>query len=180
MRPNQGTAVDAWRRELVDALRRDVAEDDLAVEAPVATGRREILAFHVGEEVYGFDIGDVAEILLPRAVTPLPRTPPFVLGVASLRGAVLPVLDLAGRLGMDRGEPGRSSRILVVRDGEEAMGLWVDRVRGVVRFADGGIASNATAATVDPEFLKGIGYDREDSLVAVLDAARLCDFEVRP
>ena len=119
-----------------------------------------MLAFQLGEETYGLDIREVAEILLPRAPTPLPRTQPFVLGVLILRGEVVPVLDLATRLGLPPGTHSRRSRILVVRDGEDRVGFRVDRVQGVVRFSSQEIETSSVAISVDPEYLQGRGAVR--------------------
>ncbi|GAB4260214.1 MAG: chemotaxis protein CheW [Deferrisomatales bacterium] len=175
-----GNGLERWRRALLEALREDVGRGPEPGERPAPPpALREVLTFDLSGETYGLDLGDVGEILLPRPLTPLPRTPGFVLGVASLRGTVLPVLDLAQRLGLPpSGEPTRRSRILVVRDGEERLGFRVDRVRGVARFSDGELEACGVAASVDPHFLKGIGYDGTGTLVALLDAESLCEFEL--
>jgi purine-binding chemotaxis protein CheW len=167
----------AWQSRLIEALRGDLGEEpgESAAEE-TASGRTEVLAFELAGELYGVDIRELAEILLPRATTPLPRTPAFVDGVLTLRGTVLPVIDLAHRLGLPRSDPTRAARIVVLRDGEEFVGFRVDQVRGVVRFNDREVESSDYATAVDPRFLRGIGYDRQDRLVAVLDARQLCEF----
>ncbi|HSH69561.1 MAG TPA: chemotaxis protein CheW, partial [Deferrisomatales bacterium] len=76
------------------------------------------------------------------------------------------------------GEPSRASRIVVLRDGEGCVGFRVDRVLGVVRFTDREVQASDYAAAVDPRFLRGIGYDRRERLVAVLRAEQLCDFDL--
>jgi purine-binding chemotaxis protein CheW len=152
-----------------------------ATESPgvdAGTRRTEVLAFELAGAAYGVDIRDLAEILLPRPATPLPRTPGFIDGVLTLRGTVLVVIHLARRLGLPTGDPTRASRIVVLRDGEGCVGFRVDRVLGVVRFSDREVQASDYAAAVDPRFLRGIGYDRRDHLVAVLSAEQLCDFEL--
>ncbi len=172
--------LERWRQELLEVLRADAAHTDLIPVARPSEGsaRLEVLAFEVAGETYALPIQAVTEIVLPRTVTPLPRTPEFVLGVVSLRGAVVPVVDLARRLQLPSGESSRGSRILVLRDGEDRMGFWVDRVQGVVRFSPGDVETADFASAVDPRFLAGIGYHREGDLVALLDAGRLCAFEL--
>ncbi len=169
----------AWREALLRALEKDRGgADPGTAPARVEGGRTEVLGVEVGGEQYGFEIGTVAEILLPRPVTPVPRTPQWVLGIASVRGTVLPVVDLASRLGLAPRPPARHNRIVVLRDGEERMGFRVDRVRGVVRLHREGVESSDYAEAVDPRFLKGVGYDREGRLLALLCASALCDFRV--
>lgn len=81
-------------------------------------------------------VGEVREILeLPR-VTRVPGTAPWVLGIANVRGNLLPIMDLKGFLDDGRTAPGRRSRVLVIRYGELAAGLLVDEVLGLRHFFD--------------------------------------------
>lgn len=172
-----GGDVEAWRAALLETLRQDAGSRPAAVRGTfVPAARFDVLAFQLRSETFGVSIDEVREILLPKALTPLPRAPGFVKGVLSLRGTVLPVVDLAARLGLPPAPPTRSCRILVLRDGEEHMGFWVDRVTGVVRFSKGDVGTTEFASAVDPRFLGGIGYDRRGTLVAVLRADTLCEF----
>lgn len=167
-----------WRLSILRTLRDDAGEEQAPAPEDHGGGRRmEVLAFGVGSETFGIDIAEVAEILLPRPVTVLPRSPSFIAGVVSLRGTVLPVIDLALRLGLPpAAETGRSARILVVRDADERIGFRVDHVSGVVRFAAGELEATDFASAVDPKFLRGIGYDRKGNLIAVLRGEKLCAF----
>jgi purine-binding chemotaxis protein CheW len=79
-----------------------------------AEGGKSLLRMSVGTEVLAVPIAYVREILEVSRLTPLPRTPDFVRGVMNLRGAVVPVLDLAARLGMPPTVLGRRSCIVVV------------------------------------------------------------------
>lgn len=98
---------------------------------------RSMLRMAVSEEVLAVPIEDVREILQVGRLTPLPRTPEFVRGVMNLRGAVVPVIDLAARLGLTATVVGRRSCIVIVEchalDEEEGpsvlvVGLLVDAV----------------------------------------------------
>ena len=73
-----------------------------AHEAPVDGA--EYLAFMLSDEEYALRIDDVREIIRPRAITAVPRAPGFVMGVISLRGAVMPVFDIKKRLGLGEAE----------------------------------------------------------------------------
>jgi purine-binding chemotaxis protein CheW len=73
----------------------------------------------VGSDVLAVPISEVREILQVTRLTPLPRTPDFVRGVMNLRGSVVPVIDLAARLGRAATAIGRRSCIVVV---ESALG----------------------------------------------------------
>ena len=169
----------AWRRELLLGLREDAGEPESDAAAATAfSGRVEVLAFRLGAEKYAVELRDVLEILMPRNLAPVPRAGDVVKGVASVRGAVLAVLDLARRLGFEPAQPTKTARILVLRDGDEQLGFWVDEVHGVVRFVEDQMEVSGFAAAVDPRFVRGIGYDRSGALVAVLSAEQLCEFSV--
>ena len=61
--------------------------------------RHELITFGIANQRFGIDIMTVREIRAWSPVTRLPRVPDYVAGVVNLRGAVLPVIDLAARLG---------------------------------------------------------------------------------
>ena len=73
----------------------------------------EIVSFHLGEQEFCIDIMAIREIRGWAPVTPMPHTPPYVLGLINLRGAVIPVIDMACRLGMKMTEPSERSAIIV-------------------------------------------------------------------
>jgi purine-binding chemotaxis protein CheW len=105
----------------------------IAAEASRADPLVQLCAFRVGAEEYVVDIMRVREIVAPLPVTSLPGAPPFVEGVLSLRGDVVPVVDLRRRLGLDPAPRTRRSRMLVVNAGPGRLALLVDAVSEVVR-----------------------------------------------
>jgi purine-binding chemotaxis protein CheW len=117
-----------------DAELEDLDDDDKPAVVSESSLRR-FLAFDLAHEAYAVSILDVREILKTYAVTQVPRAPRSVLGVLSKRGVVMPVIDLAAALGLREPDPRMRSeqRILVVGDGDEVVGLRVDRVHAVVR-----------------------------------------------
>ncbi len=75
---------------------------------------RAVLTFLVGGEAYGIEIESIREIIKPREITEVPRAPRFLLGILTVRGLVMPIIDLRLRLRLDvRPLTGRA-RILVV------------------------------------------------------------------
>ncbi len=79
-------------------------------------------------ERYAFPVQAVREVARALEVTPVPGAPPAVRGVHSLRGEVLPVLELATLLGLGGGE---ADRVVVVEDGGRRAGLVVDELLDV-------------------------------------------------
>jgi purine-binding chemotaxis protein CheW len=89
---------------------------------------RELITFRVGEQEYGVDITDVREIRGWTPATPLPKTPGYVRGVINLRGTVLPIVDMAERMGLPPTEPSQRHVIVVVWIHGQLVGLLVDAV----------------------------------------------------
>ncbi|GAB4168149.1 MAG: chemotaxis protein CheW [Geothermobacteraceae bacterium] len=120
--------------------------------------RRRWLSFALGQEQYAVDIEQVREIIKPREVTEIPRTPDFLLGVISLRGVVVPIFDLCRRLRL--GETGLSerTRIVVCELGDRIAGLLVDNISQVVDVADQQIEPPPAILTgLDRDMVEGVG-----------------------
>jgi purine-binding chemotaxis protein CheW len=147
-----------------------------------ARERRGILTFAAGGEIYGIEILAIREIIKLREITEVPRAPRFLLGVVTVRGLVMPVVDLRLRLRLDAPPLVRTARILVVVHKGERYGLLVDEVRGVVRFADNQIEPPPPSlAPSDAPFLAGIGRHPdgdEERMVILLSLDVVLDFQV--
>lgn len=131
-------------------------------EAPAEQGKEEAakevveaITFLLDKEEYALDIRLVKEIIKPRELTDVPRAPKDIMGVISLRGAVIPIMNLRGRLGMPMKEG--FERIIIVRDGASLLGLIVDNVKQVVRVPKNNIEPPPSVNTIDGEFIRGIG-----------------------
>ncbi len=85
-----------------------------------------MLTVRVSGRTLALPSGDVAEIVRARAWTRVPNAPPGLLGLANLRGTVLPVVSLATLLGHDADAASRSQRVVVA--GRERVGFLVDAV----------------------------------------------------
>ncbi len=97
---------------------------------------RELISFRVGEQEYCVDIMAVREIRGWSPATTLPQSPSYMRGVINLRGAVLPIMDLAVRLGMPMVEPTVRSVFIVVQADSRTVGLLVDAVSDILSVSD--------------------------------------------
>ena len=102
----------------------------------VSSSHTEYLSFRIEDNEYSVEIMSVREIRGWTRTTSLPHAPPFVRGVINLRGTVLPVVDLAVRLGLEASEPEERNVIIVVDVGSRVMGLRVDAVSDILSFSD--------------------------------------------
>lgn len=92
----------------------------------------ELISFRIGDQEFCVDIMAVREIRGWAPATPLPQTPPYMRGVINLRGAVLPILDLAVRLELPATEPSARSVIIVINADGRLVGLLVDAVSDIL------------------------------------------------
>lgn len=138
----------------------------------------ELLTFQIRGESFGVPLTDIHEILGIRVLTNVPRSPKFVLGVCTVRGELITVLDTGYLLRVQGSHtPGKEHRILLAEaaDGEK-LGLLVDDVHEVRRLLDSQIESTETALVRDiSPHLSGIG--RQDGKLTVLvNLTSLVDF----
>lgn len=118
-------------------MREASARGDLAARGLHGrTGTAQYLTFHAAQATYAMGIGTIREIIEYGSITTIPLMPAFIRGVINLRGAVVPVIDLAARLGFAPAEPNRRTCIVIVEMGHEdelfEMGLVVDGVSEVL------------------------------------------------
>ena len=93
-----------------------------------------LLCVEMAHERYGLPTASVREIIKLVDITEVPRLPSFVLGVISVRGEVIPVMDLRQRVGLGRSTPSRAMRIVIVQHGAQRFGLKVEGVAGLASF----------------------------------------------
>ena len=146
-----------------------------AVDHPVdeeASLLRELLTFTLDGDPYAIPVEWVREIVRLRAITPMPRVPPEIRGVISLRGEIVQVLDLCLRLGVQVREPTRSSRIIVLHgDHGSVTGLLVDSVREVARVAEDAIQPSPSGESDSVEAL----CRQNGEFISLLNMERVLD-----
>ena len=134
----------------------------------IHTQEIEMLSFLLGGEQYVLPVDDVREVLKSRELTIVPNSPPHVLGVTSIRGTVLPVIDIGRRLGLPPAVRDEKARIIIISPDDEDAGIVVDRVTGVVRISPDAIRPAPETVDQGAEFLKGIAR-KGDRLYILLD-----------
>ncbi|MDA8424221.1 MAG: chemotaxis protein CheW [Nitrospiraceae bacterium] len=128
----------------------------------------ELLSFNLSGEEYAVMVENVREVLKTRDLTRVPNAPDYILGVTSLRGTMLPIMDLCSRLGLTQAERTDKARIIVVSPDEEDVGFVVDRVHSVIRVRPDAIKPAPEHVEHGAEFLRGI-VRLGDKLYIVLD-----------
>ncbi|TAL74998.1 MAG: purine-binding chemotaxis protein CheW [Rhodanobacter sp.] len=140
---------------------------------PGAAATVQQLTFSLAGEEYGVDILAVREIRGWSRVTRIPQAPPHVLGVLNLRGAVVPVMDLRLRFGIERAEYGVNTVMIVVAVEGRLFGIVVDAVSDVIDIDPAAIKPVPDmGAIVDTRYLKGLATHVE-RMVMLLDVEKL-------
>ncbi|MDD9976551.1 MAG: chemotaxis protein CheW [Boseongicola sp.] len=112
---------------------------------PPIQNNSKLLSFLIEDAVFAINIMSVREIRGWSPATTLPHAPQFVQGVMNLRGVVLPVIDLAQRLGMQRENYTERDVIIVVENEENTFGLRVSAVSDI-------LSINSAEIQTPPEF----------------------------
>jgi purine-binding chemotaxis protein CheW len=130
----------------------------------------QIIEFSLAHERYGFEYRFVREVYPLRDYTPLPGTPPFILGLVNVRGRLLSILDLKQLY--DLPSPGLTdlNKLILLESGDMHLAVLADAVLGVRSVPALTLHRTLpTLAGLRAEFLRGLTDDR----LILLDAERL-------
>lgn len=150
-----------------------------ASEEPEETREQiaELLIFSISEELYAFRITDVQEVLRPQRITRVPRTAEFISGVTSMRGKMIPVMDLKKRLHSVDGEPKESSNIVILKGTDRGLiGIIVDRTIDVLRIPQDEIMQPPShLGDSEARFLEGV-VSQNDKFISIIQPKELLEF----
>ena len=128
------------------------------------------LGFTLEKEEYGADLNLVTQIVKPPPLTWVPRVRPHVLGVISIRGAVVTLVDLRQLIGLAPTSWPRTARVLLTRHEGEPIGLLVDGVTHVHRVSleqyETGLSLEESSRT---ECVLGIARPDPSTRVTIVD-----------
>ena len=139
-------------------------------KAQAADAQVEVLEFFLAHEKYAVESRHIREVYPLENLTPLPCTPPFVLGIVNLRGEIVSVLDI--KKFFDLPETGLTdlNKVIVLQSGAMLFGILADTIVGVRRIPVAEIQpSLPTLAGIREKYLRGITPDR----TVLLDAGKL-------
>ena len=136
------------------------------------------LTFYVAGEEYAVTILKVTEIIECVTLTHVPGTPPWIRGVLNLRGAVVPVVDLAVKFGLAPTELTRRTCVVMVElehDNERlVLGVMADSVHQVVELTPDQIQPPPSfGPKVRVDCIQGMGGSNGDAFVVLLDIDRV-------
>lgn len=133
----------------------------------------ELLSFTVGEQDYAIDIGSTREIRGWSTPSEMPDAPANMLGVMGLRGELVPLMDLAKRLGVPTHEVSERSVIIVAEIDGKPIGLLVDAVSDILSPSEDDLKPPPETVTSDADPCVRALVLIDETLVRVLELSLL-------
>ena len=145
-----------------------------------ASGSESYVLFELAGATYALRSDGVVQLDMVATPTPVPNAPPFVEGVVSVRGQVIPAVSLRNRFGFDRTDHDLRSRLIVVRGQGRTVGLVVDSAREFANIPPDAIGPLPEGiGGLSGRYLRGVAH-RGDRLVLVVDLTELLALDVLP
>ena len=141
-----------------------------AGEPPVRVGNRilQFATFRLNDEIFGISILQVQEIQLPQPVTPVPKAPGHILGLISLRGQIVTLIDLRRRLRMDTQQPIPRPYHVVVKTAGTVACFQVGEIGDVIDVPEAEFRpAPDSVRAVDKRFLEGV-YLMKKGVLSIL------------
>ncbi|MEA3536486.1 chemotaxis protein CheW [Rhizobium sp. CC-YZS058] len=133
----------------------------------------EIIAFRLHDQEFCVKTTTIREIRGWAPSTPIPHSPPEVIGVMNLRGTVIPIIDLAHKLGMKSTVANERSAIVVAEVHSMVVGLVVDRVSDILTVQGSQVQPVPEVTTsFDKAYAEGI-IANENGMICFLNLARM-------
>ena len=134
-----------------------------------------LLCFSLADKEYAVDIAGVREVRRIKQVTPVPKSLDFIEGVVSLRGRVVPIVNLRKKLSLP--SPGKTNlnRVLITESNNHMLGIAVDSVIGVLKIDESNIEP-PDEVLKKAEYLIGVGKIGK-RLILIADIEKLLSSE---
>jgi purine-binding chemotaxis protein CheW len=133
---------------------------------------RQLCTFYVDDLFLGIDVRQVQEVIRYQGMTRVPLSEAAISGLINLRGQIVTAVDLRRRLGLPLRSPDKPPMNVVVRDGDNAVSLLVDRIGDVLEVDEDLFEPPPSTARVEVRDLIVGAFKLPDRLLLVLDTER--------
>lgn len=130
------------------------------------------LGFQIGGLRFAATIGDAVEVLRMPRLTPVPWVKGFVMGLANIRGRLLPVFDMHALLDLTPTVPRQHWRVLVAQSGDRHFGLTIEQSFGIQQFATNSLSDERLNLGLVGQYV-GAGYKQSGRLWYALELPRV-------
>jgi purine-binding chemotaxis protein CheW len=133
----------------------------------------ELLTFIIAGEQYALSIEHLVEIITPRATTQVPNADPTIVGIISLRGTMVTVIDVRRKLHHPPAAAGNDTRVIVVERAGEVLGFEVDRVLRVLKVDSAAVEPHPVVHSSElTDAVRGV-FRHANALTILLDLDKL-------
>lgn len=135
------------------------------------------VTFMLDGEKYGINVMQVREVLRDIEIAPVPGAPDYVLGIINLRGNVVTVVDTRSRFGLPTGETNQESRIIIIENQEQTLGLLVDSIAEVADILKSQIEITPNVGNDDSSrYIQGV-HSRDGELLILVSVDKVLNDE---
>jgi purine-binding chemotaxis protein CheW len=115
---------------------------------------QQFVVFSVGKEKFGVDVNQIKQVIPVMETTYIPNSSAFVKGVINLRGDIIPIIDLAGKLSLQRVEVDEEKKRIIIVELKDIqnVGMLVDNVTEMIRI-------DADEISDAPDLVKAVHSD---------------------
>lgn len=136
----------------------------------------QLCTFRVDDQLYGVEVREVQEVIKAQPMTRIPLAPDFAQGLINLRGQLVLAIDLRKRLGLAAPSRETTSMNVVVRSGDEAVSLLVDRIGDVISIDRSQLEPPPPTVTGPSRPLIAGAFKLERELLLVLQTSTTLNF----
>lgn len=168
----EGAPTSEEKKRILKARAKALAREPK--DRPAVGETIEVVEFLLSYERYGIESSYVREVYPMKELTPLPCTPPFVLGIINVRGQIFSVIDI--KKFFDLPEKGLTdlNKVIILYSDRMAFGILADAILGVRNISVSELQPTLPTLTgIREDYLKGIAKER----VVILDAGKLLSDE---
>ena len=157
--------------KLKDIINKQQQKDDAVGQLDNVV---QLVGFMIGDEEYAVPILAIQEIIKPFPWTRVPQVPKYVMGVFNLRGAVIPLIDLRTKFGLQTKKHGEDTRFIVMRHGDDVAGFVIDRLTMAIRIKKENIGPAPDTINDEDTIIDGVGK-QEDKIITLLKVNKLLE-----
>jgi purine-binding chemotaxis protein CheW len=140
---------------------------------------KEYVTAMIGDQLFGLPILRVQDVFIPERLTRVPLAPPEIAGVLNLRGRIVTLIDMRGRLGLGERSDDAPLMAIGVESRGESYGLLIDSVGEVLKLDD--VARESNPVNLDPRLARvSIGIHRLDGqLLMIVAVDQILDLGIK-
>ena len=156
------------KKEIFRTRTRELAEEP--IEEKKREEYLEVVEFILAYERYGIESSYIREVYPLKDFTPIPCTPPFVVGISNIRGQILSVINIKEFFGLPAKGLSNLNRVIIVHLADMEVGILADGIVGIRLILPGDIQTSLPTLTDRrSEYLRGVTADR----LAILDVEKI-------